>query len=142
MNTKIWTKFVWFLNSPEFLENFREISLLGLNLEAFSFHFSFSISAFSFFILKMSEQDCYFNFHFSNFQYPLSQDTAPGLGLIGIHDFETWKFYAKCLKLCDKNVLWQTVHINIEEYLVFGRVCSTYIWDDMVAIALVWCTWY
>ena len=31
-----------FLNSEEFLENSREISLLDLDLEAFSFHFSFS----------------------------------------------------------------------------------------------------
>ena len=27
----------------------------------------------------MSEQDFHFTFHFSNFQYPLSQDTAPWL---------------------------------------------------------------
>ena len=35
----------WFLRiSQEFLKNSREISLLGLDLEAFSFHFSLSIS--------------------------------------------------------------------------------------------------
>ena len=73
------------------LENFFPISLLDLDLKAFSFHFSLSILShfhftfhfrslsqgifISLFILKMSEPDFYFTFHFSNFQYPLSQDT-------------------------------------------------------------------
>ena len=38
------------------LENSREISLLDLDLEAFSFHFS---------LLEKSESDFYFTFHFS-----------------------------------------------------------------------------
>ena len=91
---KIW-KFSWFLDSQEYLENSREISLLDLDLEAFSIHFSLSISTLrhshftfhsrsryqgifiSLFILEMSEPDFHFTFHFSNFQYPLSQGPAP-----------------------------------------------------------------
>ena len=75
----------------------REISLL--DLEAFSIHFSLSISILrhshftfhsrsryqgifiSLFILEMSEPDFHFTFHFSNFQYPLSQ--GPGGDLLG-----------------------------------------------------------
>ena len=81
-------------NFSKFLENSREISLLDLDLEAFSIHFSLSISILrhfhftfhsrsryqgifiSLFILEMSEPDFHFTFHFSNFQYPLSQDTG------------------------------------------------------------------
>ena len=47
--SKIFKKF-WIL------ENSREISLLDLDLEAFSFHFS---------LLEKSESDFYFTFHFS-----------------------------------------------------------------------------
>ena len=72
-----------FLDSQEFLENSREISLLDLDLEANSFHFSLSISILrnfhftfhsrsrsqgifiSLFILEMSETDFHFTFHFS-----------------------------------------------------------------------------
>ena len=52
----------FFFSFREFLEkcqeilNSREISLLNLGLEAFSFHFSF---------LKKSESDFHFTFHFS-----------------------------------------------------------------------------
>ena len=53
------------------LKNSREISLL--DLEAFSFHFS---------LLEKSESDFHFTFHFSNFQYPLSQETDQKLGKI------------------------------------------------------------
>ena len=99
--SKIFKKF-WIL------ENSREISLLDLDLEAFSFHFSlleksesdfyftFHFSkrvnqifislftsrkewirfSFHFSLLEKSETDFHFTFHFSNFQYPLSQDTA------------------------------------------------------------------
>ena len=55
-------KTFFFFSFREFLENFqeisnsREISLLDLGLEAFSFHFS---------LLEKSESDFYFNFHFS-----------------------------------------------------------------------------
>ena len=94
-------------NSREFSRNFTSrsrsrgifISLftLGLDLETFSFHFSLSISIsrhfhftfhsrngwtrflFHFSLLEMSEPDFHFTFHFSNFQYPLSQDTATSL---------------------------------------------------------------
>ena len=41
-----------------------------LDLKAFSFHFL---------LREMSEPDFHFTFHFSNFQYPLSQDTGPGI---------------------------------------------------------------
>ena len=67
--------------SQEFLENSREISLLDLNLEAISFHFSFSILRLfhftfhsrsrsqgifiSLFILEMSERKTKFTFQFS-----------------------------------------------------------------------------
>ena len=50
------TKSKNFLDSREFLENSREISLLDLDLEAFSFHFS---------LLEKSESDFHFTFHFS-----------------------------------------------------------------------------
>ena len=49
------TKSKNFLDSREFLENSREISLLDLDLEAFSFHFS---------LLEKSESDFHFTFHF------------------------------------------------------------------------------
>ena len=55
-------KTFFFFGFREFLENFqeilnsREISLLDLDLEAFSFHFS---------LLEKSESDFYFTFHFS-----------------------------------------------------------------------------
>ena len=71
---------------------FISLFILDLDFEAFSFHFSFSISrhfyfifhsrnewnwfSFHFSLLEMSEPDFHFTFHFSNFQYPLSQDTA------------------------------------------------------------------
>ena len=45
-----------FLKKFSILENSREISLLDLDLEAFSFHFS---------LLEKSESDFYFTFHFS-----------------------------------------------------------------------------
>ena len=71
------------LNFQEFLENSQEISLLDLDLEAFSFHFSFSKRVnqifsslftsrkkwkrfiFHFSLLEKSEPDFYFTFHFS-----------------------------------------------------------------------------
>ena len=43
----------------------------------FSFHFS---------LLKMSEPDFHFTFHFSNFQYPLSQDTVRVLSIKGVSE--------------------------------------------------------
>ena len=115
----IWTKslkFSGFLDSREILENSREISLLDLDLEAISFHFSFSISIlrhFSFtshswsryrgilislFILKMSEPDYHFTFHFSNFQYLLSQDTV-------------WYIYTRI----------QSIFTNVQ-----SQLCNTY----------------
>ena len=50
------TKSKIFLYSREFLENSREISLLDLDLEAFSFHCS---------LLEKSESDFHLTFHFS-----------------------------------------------------------------------------
>ena len=63
-----------------------------LDLEPFSFHISISIArhfhftfhsrkewirfSFHFSLLEMSATDFHFTYHFSNFQYPLSQDTA------------------------------------------------------------------
>ena len=49
----------------KFLENSREISLLDLDLEAFSIHFSFSISRHFNFILEKSEPYFHFTSHFS-----------------------------------------------------------------------------
>ena len=82
---KIWNflDFLILKNFLKFLENSREISLLDLDLEAFSIHFSLSISILrhfhftfhsrsryqgifiSLFILEMSETDFHFTFHFS-----------------------------------------------------------------------------
>ena len=101
-NLKIFLMSWFFRIYQEFSRNFTSrsrgifISLftLGLDLETFSFHFSLSISIsrhfhftfhsrnwwatflFHFSLLEMSEPDFHFTFHFSNFQYPLSQDTA------------------------------------------------------------------
>ena len=76
--------------------NFISLFILDLDLEPISFHFSFSISIarlfhftfhsrnewtrflFHFSLLEMSEADFHFTFHFSNFSYPLSQDTEVG----------------------------------------------------------------
>ena len=76
---------------------FNSLFTLDLDFETFSFHFSLSISisrhfhftfhsrnewtrfSFHFSLLEMSEPDFHFTFHFSNFQYPLSQDTAEDL---------------------------------------------------------------
>ena len=73
---------------------FNSLFILDLEHKVFSFHFSLSIlilSHFHFtfrsrsrsqdifislFILEMSELEFHFTFHFSNFQYPLSQDTV------------------------------------------------------------------
>ena len=56
---------------------FISLFTLDLDIKAFSFHFSFSKLVNHIFIslLEMSEPDFHFTFHFSNFQYPLSQDT-------------------------------------------------------------------
>ena len=74
-------------------------SLFTLDFETFSFHFSLSILisrhfhftfhsrnewtrfSFHFSLLKMSEPDFHFTFHFSNFQYPLLQNTGGQRGV-------------------------------------------------------------
>ena len=83
-------KTFFFFGFREFLENFQEI----LNSREFSRNFTsrsrsrgIFISLFTsrkewirflfhFSLLEKSESDFHFTFHFSNFQYPLSQDTA------------------------------------------------------------------
>ena len=89
---KIWNflDFLILKNFSKFLENSREISLLDLDLEAFSIHFSLSISILrhfhftfhsrsryqgifiSLFILEMSEPDFHFTFHFSKWVNQIS----------------------------------------------------------------------
>ena len=69
-------KISWILNSQEFLENSREISLPDLDLEANSFHFSLSIS-----ILR--------NFHFTFHSRSRSQGIFISLFILEMSERKT-----------------------------------------------------
>ena len=100
------------------LENSREISLLDLDLEAFSFHFS---------LLEKSESDFHFTFHFSKRmkQIFISLFTSR---TFNIHSRRTLEYRAPY----DANNGCSTKSESFRFYVIVQPVCRKKTWPDSV----------